>query len=759
MMSRIQPRSWADLGVLAALSLLGIVGFETSFGDYNFLVAGIGGLLVGTLAAVAATLLRLGALTAVLLGILAYYLVGTPLVMPSLALFGVLPSLPSLTGLSIGGIYGWADILTLHTPVEAPYYIAVLPYFAAWAVALSAGLLALRWLAVKRSVFRSSVLLACPALLYLAGILLGTDEPYYAIVRGVSFAAIALIWVGWRRVVTEQLRLGSARDLTRRRITGVAALVGGAILFGVVGGAVIAPAPENRFVLREQVEPPFDPRQFPSPLAGFRKYTKDLAETELFTVAGLKPGQQIRLATMDSYDGRLWNVATSIAGGADSGSFSLVGSTIPEPELITTEHSGTLEFEITGYEDVWLPDAGYPTKLVFEDDASAAEADRFRYNAATATAVLTGGVREGYHYRMASDFQAIPDDDSLSNVPVASIDLAPVDNVPDVLVAKALEYAGDATSPIAQLRAVEQSLHNEGFLSHGLASDSVPSRAGHGADRMAELFTRPSMVGDEEQYASAFALMARHLGYPARVVMGFAPEVTEEQGSVTVVGEDVTAWAEVAFDGVGWIPFNPTPEETDVPQDQVPKPQNEPQPQVRQPPRLDNDEEDLLTSVEIDDSNEEDENGAFVLPGWAYAVAATILIPALLYLIPFGIIAALKTRRRMRRRKDLAPHSVAGAWEELLDRYAELGLEVPTQRSRRQVAGLMQAQLNEQQLGDAPLTALAARVDADVFGGKDVPQETVDERWREVDALAAGARSAAGWFRRQVARFRIRRSR
>jgi hypothetical protein len=40
-----------------------------------------------------------------------------------------------------------------------------------------------------------------------------------------------------------------------------------------------------------------------------------------------------------------------------------------------------------------------------------------------------------------------------------------------------------------------------------------------------------------------------------------------------------------------------------------------------------------------------------------------------------------------------------------------------------------------------------------------VPHETVAERWREVDALAVGARSAAGWFRRQVARFRLRRSR
>jgi 8-oxo-dGTP pyrophosphatase MutT (NUDIX family) len=94
------------------------------------------------------------------------------------------------------------------------------------------------------------------------------------------------------------------------------------------------------------------------------------------------------------------------------------------------------------------------------------------------------------------------------------------------------------------------------------------------------------MIGDEEQYASAFALMARSLGYPARVVMGFAPEVPDGGGTVTVTGDDVTAWVEVAFDGVGWVPFAPTPDETDIPQDQVPKPQSEPQPQWELPAGL-----------------------------------------------------------------------------------------------------------------------------------------------------------------------------
>ena len=49
------------------------------------------------------------------------------------------------------------------------------------------------------------------------------------------------------------------------------------------------------------------------------------------------------------------------------------------------------------------------------------------------------------------------------------------------------------------------------------------------------------------------------LGYPSRVVMGFTV------AGADVKGDDVDAWAEVAFDGIGWVAFDPTPENTDVP--------------------------------------------------------------------------------------------------------------------------------------------------------------------------------------------------
>ncbi|WP_022886511.1 transglutaminaseTgpA domain-containing protein [Glaciibacter superstes] len=805
-----------DVVVLSVLSLLGVLGFETSFGAYNFLLAGLGGLLVGTAAAILGYSLRLSALMTVLVGLLAYFLIGTPFTMGGEGIFVVLPSLATLAGLALGAVFGWADIVTLSTPVEAPYYMPVLPYFAAWLVALVGTMLASRWLpSRKRTVWRSSILLIGPVLLYLAGILMGTDEPYFAGIRGVAFAVIALVWLGWRRTQIEQAGSPSSNRLLRRKLIGTASLVAGAILVGSLAGAALAPTAHNRFVLREEIQPPFDPLQFPSPLAGFRKYTKTLADTPLFTVEGLKTGDVVRLASMDSYNGKLWNVAGPKSQTDGSGSFRLVGRTLPETKLVTSSETRTVTVSVEGYSDAWLPGVGYPTTIEFDDKASQEQAESLRYNAGTGTAVLTGGVKDGYSYTVDAELQRSFKDEDLADVPVADIAMPPVENIPDVVVAKGVELVGDAESPIDQLRAIEQGLKTQGFLSHGLASDGVPSRAGHGADRIDELFTRSQMVGDQEQYAAAMALMARNMGFPARVVMGFAPEVPEDAKSVEVVGDDVTAWVEVAFQGTGWVAFNPTPEQTDVPQDQTPKPRTVPQPQVRQPPRSDNQNDDLLTAVEIDDSDKDDNDGAFVLPAWAWVVLGVVGIPALLFFGPILVIGALKARRRRRRRNQgTGDKRVAGSWDELTDGYAELGFDVPRAATRRQVASHLEAQLAEQHFGDRPvvrtdtgpvavvgagagvqeadaqgatqtmvrprraerrpgpavaggdapatsirLVPLAAEVDRAVFNGEDIDDERVQQSWDAALESLDVAETAAGRTRRLISRFRLRSAR
>jgi transglutaminase-like putative cysteine protease len=65
--------------------------------------------------------------------------------------------------------------------------------------------------------------------------------------------------------------------------------------------------------------------------------------------------------------------------------------------------------------------------------------------------------------------------------------------------------------------------------------------------------------GDCEQFAPAFAILARLLGIPARVVVGYTGGTPDGNGNWLVTTADAHAWPELYFPKVGWIRFEPTP--------------------------------------------------------------------------------------------------------------------------------------------------------------------------------------------------------
>lgn len=62
-----------------------------------------------------------------------------------------------------------------------------------------------------------------------------------------------------------------------------------------------------------------------------------------------------------------------------------------------------------------------------------------------------------------------------------------------------------------------------------------------------------------QQFAGTFAVMARLLGLPARVAVGFTGGDLGADGLYHVYGRHAHAWPEVWFDGLGWVAFEPTP--------------------------------------------------------------------------------------------------------------------------------------------------------------------------------------------------------
>jgi transglutaminase-like putative cysteine protease len=62
-----------------------------------------------------------------------------------------------------------------------------------------------------------------------------------------------------------------------------------------------------------------------------------------------------------------------------------------------------------------------------------------------------------------------------------------------------------------------------------------------------------------QQFAGTFAVMARALGLPSRVAVGFTAGELRDDGLYHVYGRHAHAWPEVWFAGLGWVAFEPTP--------------------------------------------------------------------------------------------------------------------------------------------------------------------------------------------------------
>jgi hypothetical protein len=68
-------------------------------------------------------------------------------------------------------------------------------------------------------------------------------------------------------------------------------------------------------------------------------------------------------------------------------------------------------------------------------------------------------------------------------------------------------------------------------------------------------------VGNCRHFASAFALLCRTQGIPARIVVGFLPgELNKKTGYREIRGKDTFVWAEVYIPYWNWVPFDPTPD-------------------------------------------------------------------------------------------------------------------------------------------------------------------------------------------------------
>jgi hypothetical protein len=233
-------------------------------------------------------------------------------------------------------------------------------------------------------------------------------------------------------------------------------------------------------------------------------------------------------------------------------------------------------------------------------------------------------------------------------------------SVPPWLGDLAEQVTDGAKSNYERAVRLQQWFREDGGFTYSVAR----SNEGNGTDDL-EFFlgTRDgSRVGYCEQFAAAMAVLARELGIPARVAVGFLRPDPVGDGTWVYSSHDLHAWPELYFEGAGWLRFEPTPSSEDVPAPayttgRVPAPADLPTPSVSASAET----QDKPTAHQPDSTTSTSQNEDTGLPPWLGWTGLALLVACLL--------AAPRLVRELLRRRRLSDAPPGGpaeaAWEEV----------------------------------------------------------------------------------------------
>jgi transglutaminase-like putative cysteine protease len=262
-------------------------------------------------------------------------------------------------------------------------------------------------------------------------------------------------------------------------------------------------------------------------------------------------------------------------------------------------------------------------------------------------------------------------------------------------------------------------------------------------------------------FSSAMAVMARTLGIPARVAIGFLPGELQSDGDRVISVHDAHAWPELYFEGTGWVRFEPTPRAGlatppewavaptgALPEDPLPSEQAQPEPSETagaQPSAP------ALPQEEIPSSSTED--GGLNIP-WRLVLALAVLAGVL---ITPWLTVLLASRRRWRSARSPAERAEA-AWEELRVGLQDLGVTWARTWTPRAVQQRLGAEYDLGEAGGAALARLvtaietaryappqAGAVDLDAAAASDLRAEVTAVLARVGAAVSRGRRLRARW--------------
>ncbi len=374
-----------------------------------------------------------------------------------------------------------------------------------------------------------------------------------------------------------------------------------------------------------------------------------------------------RTTVLTSFNGDSWTPGdrdipeTQVASG-EMPSLAGVSASTPREEV-------SYEVQISDdLESTWLPTTPQVSSMNVVGD--------WRYDASTMDFMTTDGdtTTAGLTYSFTG-VSVEPDPQRMdsavsgaSQVPSFYLEV-PSQVSSDIRTLTAVVTASESTR-FRKAQALQQWFREDGGFVYSLAADK--------ADRgdLGSFLAESGRVGYCEQFAASMAIMARILGIPARVAVGFLQPRTVGPDTYEFSSRDLHAWPELFFPGAGWVRFEPTPgaRAPGVPAytrvDLGPEVTQGPSPSATQSTEQ-RPSRQASPSAQTGASDEES------------ALPWTNLVLVLLGLLLLASLLVLPATLRRRRRERRLSGGIEDLWLELRDHAIDLGHTWPRGRSPR----------------------------------------------------------------------------
>jgi transglutaminase-like putative cysteine protease len=264
-------------------------------------------------------------------------------------------------------------------------------------------------------------------------------------------------------------------------------------------------------------------------------------------------GVYLTVSIIDNFNGTRWSPTVPVArAGATLDAIGPVPGLDPDIDVIES----TTSVRVVNMGGHWLPAPYAPRSVTGADSDWTYDSESLSIDSPTESA-------RGEVYEVSSTLANPSVSQLRASGDSVSVDprfLKLPEGLPELVTATAQQVTAGADNHFDKAMALQNYFTGGQFV----YSETAPVDQGYdgtGAEVVAQFLEKKS--GYCVHFSSAMAMMARSVGIPARIAVGFTPGVftrsnNENPDYYALTTANLHAWPELWFEGIGWVRFEPT---------------------------------------------------------------------------------------------------------------------------------------------------------------------------------------------------------